>query len=196
MWDDCIHPQWGPGSTEKFVVICSVADTFLALFSNSLCWAQRLGVGDSTPGLASVLGTSLLLACPLISALPVVRCWETHLSSCDPVVSKATDECLISALTAGSAAFPCPVRCPPCVVPDTTSAPASSAVSPFASGCAALYCIQHHRNLSVCPPLGFGAQGSWGVGTGCSDSLFPGQGLPSSPDPSPRTPQKEEAPLR
>lgn len=74
-------------------------------------------VGDGVPGwqgLASVLATLLLLAYTLpISALPVISMWEAHLSSCDPVVSKAKNECLISALTLGAEAFPCPVWCLP-----------------------------------------------------------------------------------
>lgn len=73
---------------------------------------------------------------------------------------------MISALVAGSAAFPCPLWCPVCVVPDTIPAPLPPLLYlPFASGCAVLYCIQHHRNLSVCPLLGLGhkeALGVWG----------------------------------
>lgn len=152
----------------------------------------------------SVLGTSLLLACalpPPPATLPVVSMWEAHLSSCELVVSKAKDERPVSALLMGSEAFPCPVWCLPHTVPDTGLLhPLFHPFIPpfFPLGHSALYCIQHHRNLSVCPLLGLGVQGSLGsVGKGGSYLEFTPrpEGCHPLPDPPHRHLRKRETPL-
>lgn len=74
-------------------------------------------------------------------------------------------ECLVYARTVGSEAFPYPVWCLSHIVQDTLLEPLHLPFNPLfsLSDHSALYCIQHHRNLSACPLLGLGYKEALGV---------------------------------
>lgn len=166
-----------PAGTRQHWKVCGGVARSLALswpsFSTAPMLGPKVGRRGQHPRLArACLYLGHLIAfglSPLISALPVVSMLGNPSQSCDPVVSKAKDECLISALTVGSEAFLCLVWCLPHIVPDTgLLRPPPFALSPlcFRSLSPVLYpAPQKPQCLSS---AGFGAQGSLrGVGRGC-----------------------------
>lgn len=90
-------------------------------------------------------------------------------------------------------ASPFPARCLPHDVPHTGHLdPLLTLIAPFPSGCSALYCFQHHSNLSVCSLLGLGSQGSL-ESVGCCLEFTPRPGACHPlPDPPHRHPRKKK----
>lgn len=123
--DDASIPSGDQEALESLWSCCSIADTFLGpFFQLLLLLGPKAGSRRQYPRLARAclcLEHLIAFGLPPPSSLPSqwLVCWETHLSSCDPVVSKAKSVCLVSALTVGSEAFPCPGWCLPHMVPDT-----------------------------------------------------------------------------
>ena len=152
--------------------------TLSALFNCFLRWALNLGVG------ASISGWQGLVFClgHLIAVWPPPTPSLYPPSMGKPIsipVSRLSRKLRwVSGLCSDSGVWglslPSPVPAPWCTT-HRTPGPPPSLDRPFPSGYSALYCLQHHSNLSVCPLLGLGSQGSLG-GMGCSLEFTPRPG--------------------
>lgn len=140
----------------------------------SSVWAPKFG-SDQHLRLAKGLSTANADSC-CAPAHPSLHppLWGSYLHPSELVVEAKMMSALCS--DSGVWASPFPARCLPHDVPHHTGHldPLLPLIAPFPSGCSALYCFQHHSNLSVCSLLGLGSQGSL-ESVGCV-GLLPGQG--------------------